>query len=339
MRGITGFVVAALSLAACRQTVLIDQSGVDAAPTPDGGPAFCSGLPADVIIEAPEVIVALDRSSTMNSRFGDSTVLGTARDALDLYASRYQKVVDFGYVEFPAGSNLCSGTAGCCSSMPSAPNPNYAKFDMALHLCDQNSLPSCATASYQRPTSPALAACEVVFASRSDQSSRYVLLITNGTPDCGGSNGGGPNSACSDAQITVTDMARNYFVTTVVVAPGQIDPMASDCLGEIALSGGAPPNYPYYRPAPSPTDLTDTIGDVIREFARDACHVVVTTRIQDGDRAGVTWRDVQIPRDRNSGWELTGSFTLVLHGQWCDRLIEDGPDDFAVFPDCNPIRH
>jgi len=328
--------VAALSLAACRQTVLIDLSGVDAGPTPDGAPAFCSGLPTEIIIDAPEVIVALDRSSTMNNRFGDSTVLGTARDALDVYAFRYQKVVDFGYVEFPGGSNFCSGT--CCASMPSAPNPNYAKFDMALHLCDQNSFPSCATASYQRPTTPALGACEVVFGSPGG-SSRYVLLITNGMPDCGGSNGGGPNSACSDAQATVTDMAQRFSITTVVVAPGQIDPMTSDCLGEVALNGGAR-NPPYYHPAQSQTDLANTIGDLIREFATDACRLTLTTtRIQDVDRVGVTWRDVQIPRDRNSGWELVNNYTIDLHGQWCDHLIEDGPADLAVFPDCNPIHH
>jgi hypothetical protein len=339
MRGITKFMVAALSLAACRQTVLIDQSGVEAGTTPDGAPAFCSGLPADVTINAPEVIVALDRSWAMNNRFGDSTLLDTARDALDLYASRYQKVVDFGYVEFPGGSSFCSAATGCCASMPSAPNPNYAKFDMALHLCDANSSPSCATSSYQRPTTPALAACEVVFGSRQPQSSRYVLLITNGMPDCGGSNGGSPNSACFDAQVTVTDMARNYDVITVVVAPGQIDMMTDDCLGEVALNGGAG-SRPYYHPAPTQTDLTSTIGDLIRGFAKDACYLSLpTTRIQDADQAGVTWRDIQIPRDRNSGWELISNFTIALHGQWCDRLIEDGPADFAVFPDCNPIHH
>ena len=57
-------------------------------------------------------------------------------------------------------------------------------------------------------------------------------------------------------------------------------------------------------------------------------------RIQDN---GHGRRDLEghapISHDRN-GWDLTGNgFTIVLHGQWCDHLIEDGPADFAVFPD------
>lgn len=335
MRGITGLVVLASSLAACRQTVLIDQSGVDASGGIDAGQTFCSGLPAEFLIQPPEVMVALDRSSTMNARFGDSTVLGTARDALDVYASRYQKVANFGYIEFPGGSSLCTGQAGCCASNPKPPNPNYVPFNMALHACDQNGLPSCATASYQRPTVPALTGCEVVFSSRPDQTSRYVLLITNGMPDCGA----GPNSGCNDAQTTVTDMARNYFVSTVVVAPGQLDPTTTDCLEGMAINGGAR-NPPYLHPASNATDLGNTIGDVIRGFAMDACRLNLTTRIADSDRAAVTWKDAQIPRDRNSGWELVDNgFTVILHSQWCDHLIEDGPAVFAVFPDCNPTHH
>ena len=47
MRGVTGFVVLALSMAACRQTVVIDLRAVDAGGGTDGGP-FCSGPPTDL---------------------------------------------------------------------------------------------------------------------------------------------------------------------------------------------------------------------------------------------------------------------------------------------------
>jgi hypothetical protein len=332
MRGITGFVMLVTALAACRQTVVIDLSGVDGGAPSEGG-TFCSGPPAEVRVQPTQVIVALDRSSAMNVRFGDSTVLATARDALDLYAARYQKVVNFGYVEFPGGS-VCSGQAGCCASTPKAPSPNYVVFDMALHACDQNSFPSCSTAGYQRPTVPALTGCEVAFSSPMPDTSRYVLLITNGAPDCGA----GQNSGCADAQTTITEMLRN-FVSTVVIAPGQLDPNASDCLAEMAINGGAN-NYPGFHPAQNQTDLGNAIDEVIHGFAMDACQLTMTMRIQDPDRVGVTWKDAQIPRDRNTGWELVGNgFTIFLHGQWCDHLIEDGPADFAVFPNCEPVHH
>jgi len=331
MRAITGLGVVALSMVACRQTVLIDQSAVDGAVSGDGGSPFCTGAPTDFLIQYPEVIVALDRSATMNGRFGDSTPLATARAALDTYAARYQKVVEFGYVEFPS-SYLCND--GCCASMPSPPNPNYTKFEMALHLCDQNSSPSCATATYQRPTTRAITNCGVVFASRPDVNSRYVLLVTNGMPDCGG----GGQSSCVDAQTAVNDLARN-FVATAVVAPGQLDQATSDCLEGMAINGGAR-NPPYLHPASNQSDLTNEIGEIIRSIATAACQVDLTTaRIQDADRAALYWNNVVVPHDHNNGWDVSGNgFTVNLHGQWCDQLIEDGPADFALFPDCNPPR-
>jgi hypothetical protein len=333
MRGITGLGVAALALAACRQTVWIDQTGIDAGKGPDGGPWSCSMPPTEFIPESPEVIIALDRSNTMTARFGDSSALATARDALDLYAARYQKVVEFGYVEFPS-SYLCNG---CCASQPSAPTRNYAKFDMALHQCDLNMSPSCATAAYQRPTTPALTNCGVVYSSRFDSTSRWVLLITNGTPDCGS----GPNAGCMDAQTAVNDLQQN-FVNTVVIAPGQLDPMTSDCLGQMAiigdLNGASTP--PYFHPASNPTDLINAIAYQLHRIAADACHLeLTTTRITDPNSVVVTWKDMQIPRGHD-GWDMgRDSFTINLQGTWCEKLIEDGPADFLVFPDCGPPRH
>ena len=103
----------ALSVAACRQTIVLDQHV-------DGGggrrrrqrPGVLYGAAAGFHPEAPEVIVALDRSVGMATRFGDSTVLAAARDAIDQQATRYQKLIRFGYVEFPGASNSLQPAAG-----------------------------------------------------------------------------------------------------------------------------------------------------------------------------------------------------------------------------------
>ena len=131
-------------------------------------------------------------------------------------------------------------------------------------------------------------------------------------------------------------MARNYFVSTVVVAPGQLDPMAKDCLEGMAISGGAaqPPNLP---PASNQTELATTIGDIVRTVAMDACTLDLEgVRIQETMRVAVTWKDMSIPHDRNSGWDLTGNgFTITLRGTWCDHLIEEGPAELP-FPGLRP---
>jgi hypothetical protein len=323
----------ALSVAACRQTIVLDQHVDGGGGRTDSGPALCPGAPLDFTIESPEVIVALDRSAGMGSRFGDSTVLAAARDAIGMHAARYQKVVRFGYVEFPGTGNSCRDQVGCCASMPSLPSANFAAFDLALHACDKNPS-SCLTAGYQRPTTATLNGCEWFFAGRPDYIRHYVLLVTNGRPDCGASQ----SSGCFEAQDAANQLAW-INVDTIVVAPGQLDFDTEDCLQQVAVQGGAD-DPPYLHPASNPAELSAEIGAITRAMAKDACTLdLTTTRIQDPDRAAVFWKGEQIPRHRTEGWEWTmNGYEIVLYGEWCDRLIDGGPTDFELFADCDLQR-
>lgn len=328
----------ALSAAACRQTIVLDQHVDGGGGGADSGPGLCMGPPLAFTIESPEVIVALDRSLGMGTRFGDSTVLTASRDAIAQYATRYQKVIRFGYVEFPGSGNSCSPQPGCCASTVSPPIVNFAAFDLALHACDQNQnpSPSCSITGYQRPTTATLYGCSLVFSGQPNVGRRrYVLLVSNGRPDCGMNQ----NSGCTDAQSVADQLARND-VSTIVVAPGQLDPDTADCLGGIAVYGGAQ-NRPYFYPASNPTELTAEISDITRGMAKDACQLALTTPIQNPDQAAVFWNDTQIPRNRTGtdGWELTlNGFEIVLNGKWCERLVDDGPTALALFASCNPQR-
>jgi hypothetical protein len=325
----------ALSVAACQQTVVLDQRGGDASVGVDSGVPFCEGHPVEPLVEFPEVIVALDRSAGMGARFGDGTVvLNAARDAIGVHAARYQNVVRFGYVEFPGSAPNCSQSAqACCASLPSPPANNFAAFEFALNGCEQSPA-SCTVAGYQRPTAPALTSSAQVFLGRSDLVQRYVLLVTNGQPDCGLSQ----NSACTDAQNAANQLADNLQVSTVVVAPGQLAPDDVDCLQRIAAFGGAD-IPPYFRPAANAGELAAELGDVIRTMARGACHLDVTTRIQEQDRVLLRWKEMPIPRNRNDGWQLINNgYEIELHGEWCERFIDGAPTDITLFTDCDPQR-
>jgi len=324
MRGITGLGVGVLSMLACRQTVVIDQSAIDGGggggvDSGDGGPSFCSGPPTE-FFEPPEVIVALDRSTGMGS------ALGVARDALELYAMRYQKVVRFGYVDFPGAGGLCTPMCGACPGeiTPPPQTPNLDGFLNALHSCDQGIY---CPESGLRPTNAALQSCAYVF-SRRDPYRRYILLITNGRPDCAM----GQSSGCSDAQTTISQLAMNA-VTTHVIAPGQIDPNTTGpCLQGLAISSGT------YHPAPTLAELTDVLGSLTRSIAEDACDLDPAVRIDNPDLVGVFWQGSPIPQKRNGsdGWELLNNGNIRLYGMYCDWLITNGPGDLVVYPTCNP---
>jgi hypothetical protein len=335
MRAVTGFVLA-LSVAACRQTVLIDLSAADASGGSDGGQTVCSGPPTTFRPQSSKVMVVLDRSQTMTGPFGSSSALAVTRDALDQYASKYQRVVWFGYSDFP-GSMNCSPSQSCCVGAFSPPNPMLFGFTMALHACDQNQ--SCANPTgYERPTAAALSICSQIF-NQNEAVRRYVVLITNGRPECGFSPGPGSCGDGGDAQYVISQLLGKD-ISTVVIAPGQIEADAVQCLHDLAVAGSTT-QPSYFHTAQDPSDLNDEIGGVIRTIAMDACTLDLGgVRIQDTARVAVTWKNIAIMRDRNSGWDLTDNgYTITLHGTWCDHLIEDGQTDFAVFPDCDPPRH
>src|SRR5262249_26016813 len=153
---------------------------------------------------------------------------------------------------------------------------------------------------------------------------RYVLLVTNGRPDCGANQ----SSACMDAQNAVTLLSNNH-VSTVVVAPGQLGPDDTECLQGIAIYGGAQ-RAPYFHPAANTNELSDEVGSIMRGMAMDACELnLKNVRIMDPDRVALRWDGMQIPRDRDKGWELIGNgFEILLHDEWCDRMIDEGPAKF-----------
>lgn len=320
------------SLAACRETVVLDESPVDGGGGFDGGPTFCSGQPTMFYPLLPEVIVAVDRSTGMSSaRFGNTTVAAAVRAVLDDQPAQYQKAVHYGYAEFPAATGLCNQCGSCASVVP--PTPTFQGFVNALHACD----PYCGDLGTQRPTTIALTRSGDFFGSP-ERYRRYVLLITNGRPDCGSGQG----SSCGDGGDAYNEIGQLAFrdVGTYVVVPGEIDSGSAQCFRDLATAGGFPTSQaPYYRDPQDPTELTSQIGDVLQTIARDACTIdLMGAQIKDSTHAAFYWGNSQIPHDRNNGWDLTDNgFTIVLHGQACDNLIQFGKTDFTLFASCNPV--
>jgi hypothetical protein len=352
-------VALALASAACRQTVFLEYDGSLGGSGGGGGNSFDAGDGGSVLActgsieltpEASEAIFALDRSmGMMSAKLSDTTAFAAARDAIDQYASLYQTVISFGYVEFPADPyvfNYCTGSMQqqiCCSSPLSQPSMNFSLFHDAFTACDAAPPAQyCSMGNYQRPSVPALTSCYSSFIQRSNHNKRYVLLITNGAPDCGTNSGSG----CTDASMVASQLSMVKARTHVFV-PGQIDSGTTDCLGKIAQQGGAT-TPPYYHPSTTAADLGDDIGGVTRVIAMDACRLDLPPSarpLSSADGLALVWKDMQIPyADRTSydGWDIPGNgngFTIELSGSWCERWIEDGQGTFTLRTGCELIHH
>jgi hypothetical protein len=270
----------------------------------------------------------------MKATFGDSTALSAARDALDLYGARYQRVVRFGYVEFP-GTESCDGQSTCCASLISLPSDNFQAFEVALHACEQDP-PYCVPGGSQRATAAAVNSAAAQLLRNVSQDRRYLVLITNGQPECGS----GSTNLCTEVQMTVNDLSRAGIATMVVLpVAGQLDDMTRSCLQGIALQGGANVS-PYYYSASTPAALTDTLGQLTGSIATDACQVDVKTQTQlRPDNVAVFWKTALVPYGHSDGWEIRSNGSVIqLNGSACARLISGDPQaDLRIQTNCSTL--
>ena len=349
MRGTTllGVALALLAPAACKQTIFIDQTGGEGGVvSPDSGLLpNCTGTPIDPTqVYSLEVVVAMDRSTGMtNAKFGDTTALAAARDTIDQYAALNQNVVRFGYVEFPGNSFLCSSaTAGCCPSSLAPPSQTIDGFDIALRSCDVYPPTSSCPVSSQRATTAALKSCapSPMQPGQMARTKRFVLLLTNGQPDCDL----GTETPCNEARNAANDLLTTYGVQTFVVAPNVSDMDTVNCLRPIAANGGGSANFSAVF---NQADLSTTIDGITHYVAQYACHLDVTpAQIRNPDSGTVLllWKGQVVPYNPNgypNGWGLAtnqNSSRIDLYGMWCDRLIAGGPGDFTLMTGCEPTH-
>jgi hypothetical protein len=317
----------------------------------DGGHAdgaFCPGgqiQPLSFMMRTPDVVFSVDRSMGMQTWFGtEGSRLQVIQDQIDALVAKYQKLVRFGYEEFPSasGMGMCSGGQGCCAGAVVPPTPN------ALKLIDNLRTPcmtttgtagtgggssggqssGCATQT-SRPIADALTRCDKSFASlaafpTSGSGNRYVILITGGDPSCPSVD---PMSTpCNDALNAVVRLNRDS-ISTAVFGVGA-EATSSQCLGQLADAGGLPTAgpSPYYL-ALTPTALSAALSPVVETIAEQACQIDVHQLPADPSKVALLFDGVAVIQDDVDGWDFeTGSTVkITIHGAACDTLLQDAP--------------
>ena len=333
-----GCALLAILLAACRQTVVLDDLGPDAGQPGTGGISgggkggvgpsdastdgrcFGSGQLLQYTSDQPQIVVALDRSTAMNETFGmnGQTPVMVALNAIDAELSKYdghngRPSIQFYFLDFPDTAADCAGSMGCC---PSDVTGNFDNFEQEANACHAPGQNSCLQ-STNRPTAAALSKAEDFFMfSDGPQhgNERYVLLITDDDPG-GACN---TNDACSDALDAVKGLT-GIGVTTEVVDLGSDGP----CLNDLANAQGVFPS-PYYLTSTPPTDLPDTIDQIITTgISQDVCRLTLTAPPASGHLA-VTYGGVSQPQDSGTtgnGWNFDGNTRVFLHGSLCQNFL------------------
>jgi hypothetical protein len=200
--------------------------------------------------KTPDVVIAFDQSGSMKQAFGSGTRFSAVRAALKPLVSRYQDRVRWGYEEFPsdgdgtgcAASLVCvspalmnaaavnaaiDGAGPNCPAGPAPPPPPPtcpAGYTLMGNQCCMSSgfgtscmgLPG-APGGGGTPTPVGLRHVRDFYSSFMDGiKERYVLLSTDGEPNCGVSGAGDITKICSEAVDQIKMLLADGVKTIVL---------------------------------------------------------------------------------------------------------------------------
>jgi hypothetical protein len=277
----------------------------------------------------PQVIVAFDRSSTMDPR------VEPIRAKLIPALAALEPAVRFGLLRFPDGKD----TLGCCSATDVLVNPalNTANAISAQLMCNPMGGPCLVPGPKCTPTDDAFRKVASFWPSLRGETDRFVLLITDGVPiNCNGE----VFETCSRAHRIAADLWRSK-IKTVVFAVSSIATQ-SNCLSRIAQDGGNA--FPSSTAAGTPfvwlpdvTDagkLTGAIDQALGPIRARTCVATLAGPRARVDDVVVRVNDVKLEYSpgHTNGWDFepssrtsSGAYTEVhIWGDHCTKDILGG---------------
>jgi hypothetical protein len=276
-----------------------------------------------------DLLLLLDRSGSMDTAFGAGTRYQAVAALLSEVAASYAGRVRFGYEEMP-GRQGCGGVAlaGCCASPPTV---GVALDNTAAVVA---AIAGASPLDGNTPTAAALRAAHAYYDALGDGiENRYVLLATDGAPNCtlaGALSGGGADDsgACADALAEVAALvAASVRVIVLGVGPDLADDTTGGaaCLDAMAHAGGAAvsPGSPGYYAASDAERLELAVEQIFGGVARPSCVLRFPARVADTSTIAVFLDGQRIPRATGNGWSLDTSQdppAVRITGEYCDEI-------------------
>jgi von Willebrand factor type A domain len=303
------------------------------------GGSSCGQTNVQVKPEPPDILIVQDKSLSMNQDASgqDCNTAGCSKweqvsAAIDAVVTATDTSVNWGLVFF--GTDMQCGT----TSRPVVPIAamNGAKVQMAF----ATNQPSSYT-----PTASAVTAAVTYMKTLTDTNPKYLLLATDGLPNCGQQQGGrGGNITADDspaAEAAVSAAKSAGFPTFVVGIATDSDQMATDTLNTMATNGG----YPQAGAATQYYSVSDTasleaaLSKIVGMVA--SCTIPLTNVPSNLSNVAVSAQDssgkpVEIQQDPTNGWSYTNANkdVIQLNGTACDNLQSGAYSNFQFLYAC-----
>ncbi len=290
----------------------------DPSYTPPPAPT-CGGQSIPIVLkhndEIPDLYLVVDKSGSMTSPvdlFDFANLLRTKwlvmQETLSALVETFQGKVRFGISLYPA-DNSCQA-AGIDVPMQMG---NEAQIKQLLNS---------AGADGWTPTHTSLAAVRGYLRGvPRGTGPRYVLLATDGIPNCGVEQETQTDAeSIAEVQALVAEDVKVF-----VVGFGDIVFSNPATLDQMADAGGRPnPNGPHrFYPATSAEELKDALFTIAAGIIPPPCTYELTSQPDDPDLVTVKFNGDPVPRTLSNtmGWNYSESGREIkFFGEACDRL-------------------
>ncbi|MFW5920424.1 MAG: vWA domain-containing protein [Polyangiales bacterium] len=296
-------------------------------PDPDAGCETTEPVGTTIIGDPPDMLLTVDISGSMCSPLLDmigsmTTKLKIMKDALDMLVMSKEARINFGLMLFPDDNMCAPGT------VRNEIAPRNAGPIMSTLSSLNTGFFGCPTShGGATPTHTSLqAALDYYETIPVNEIGRYVLLATDGLPNCGPELPDGGTEETVDETVAAIEALADVDIQTYVLGFGADITGDPDALDRMATAGGT--GMPYS--ATSAAELDAALDSIAAEVIPPSCTVELDGPERDPRLFQVSFDGGElIPRDEShsSGWDYDPETnTITFYGEHCD-MVEAGDVD------------
>ena len=273
----------------------------------------------------PDVLIVQDKSGSMADppSTGGASKWTQVTSAIDSAVMSTQASIFWGITFFPSNNTCGTSTA---PTVGVATN-NYT----AIHTALGSRTPGGST-----PTANAMLDAGNYLAGLNDGNSKYIVLATDGLPNCAGGQANASDTAGAEAAVsTVLGQGIHTFVIGI-----STDTTSDATLNQMAQNGGEPraSGPPYYYLANNQADFSMAMAQIAGQVV--SCTFALSQVPPDPSLVTVQADGVDVPRDTThmNGWDFgPGMTSVILYGTYCSRLQSGQIMNVSATFGCPPI--